>query len=68
MTLLELTVTKDALKNQLRQYESIQANCESCLNFDASKELCMHFAAAPPPEWRIGQVACEYWLFDNVPF
>ncbi len=68
MTLLELKVTKIALRNQLREYENIVANCNTCQKFDDSAGMCKQFAAAPPAEWRSGQVDCEHWIHDNVPF
>lgn len=66
MTLTELTVTKDALRKQLQEYEQIKPNCINCTKYTHDK--CEQFDASPPNSWKIGPVQCEHWVWDQIPF
>jgi hypothetical protein len=66
MTLIELQVTKQALRRQLDEYERITPSCMTCQHMDAG--LCAKFNAQPPAEWKAGPVDCAEWIHDGIPF
>jgi len=66
MNLLQLNVTKQALRRQLDEYERITPCCMTCENMESG--ICQQFQAAPPPEWKHGPVDCEQWTHDGIPF
>lgn len=66
MNLIQLTSTKDALRQSLREYERINPACNTCLNLQAG--ICTHYQQQPPDEWKRGPVDCAAWEYDNVPF
>ena len=66
MNLLELKSTREALRKQLMEYDSITPSCRSCLKYEANR--CSQYQAAPPDDWIKGPVDCEHWDYDFIPF
>lgn len=66
MNLIELKVTRQALRQQLETYERVFPCCKSCERYEHN--LCTHFGSAPPPEWVSGEVECPEWQYDFAPF
>lgn len=67
MNLIELKVTREALRKQLHEYERITPACNNCIRLEAG-DKCRKFNASPPPEWIKGPVECSNWYYDNIPF
>jgi hypothetical protein len=66
MNLSELTIIKQALRNQLNEYDRITPSCNNCEHYKNS--VCQHFSASPPPEWVKGPIDCQQWIYDSIPF
>jgi len=66
MNLVELNAIKTHLAQQMMQISRIPVNCQSCTKFSVSE--CQEFKAPPPNDWVIGNVDCEFWSWDGVPF
>jgi hypothetical protein len=67
MNRITLYETREALRRQLTALDAIAPCCTNCLHF-SSGSACDLFHAAPPPEWVRGEVECEKWEHDGVPF
>ena len=66
MTLHELKAYQLALRDKLRQLDSISATCDQCENFQGGR--CEKFAAVPPKEFQHQPGACQEWQYDFIPF
>jgi hypothetical protein len=66
MNLHEITVTRNALRQQLKAYDAIVTCCHSCEHYD--QRQCIKFEAPPPPEWIKEPNQCEHWEYDAIPF
>jgi hypothetical protein len=66
MNIAELTVTRQALRNQLTVYERITPCCMTCEKLEAG--ICTQYSAKPPAEWLQGPVDCPEWSYDFIPF
>jgi hypothetical protein len=69
MNLIQLTTTREALRQSLQRYEQITVCCHSCEHYgNETARQCSIHKATPPPEWMKGPIECADWLFDQVPF
>lgn len=68
MNLQELKAMQSILNRLQNEYQNIKPSCENCLNFYGSSNQCSKFNAEPPEEWRTGEVPCEAWDYDSIPF
>lgn len=70
MNLIQLTTTKEALRQSLQRYERITVCCHSCEHYfvsGVSGPQCSVHKATPPPEWIRGPVECSDWSYDFIP-
>lgn len=67
MTITELKLEIQALRQNLSYMEQIKPSCKSCEHFidDVS---CNKFDSNPPPDWVSGKVECPQWEYCDVPF
>ena len=69
MNLIQLTTTKEALRQSLQRYERITVCCHSCEHYGSyGSKMCAVHKATPPPEWIKGPVECDDWRYDEIPF
>lgn len=69
MNLIQLTTTKEALRQSLQRYERITVCCHSCEHYGSyGSKMCAVHKATPPPEWVNGPIECNEWEHDNVPW
>lgn len=66
MTLAQYVTARDALRDALRKYESVTANCRSCAHFDMGH--CKKFGQVPPTEFQQQPEQCAEWAYDGIPF
>ena len=64
MTLTELNIKKEALKNMLDRLNAIETNCLQCDHF--SNGRCAKYDAPVPQEFLAE--GCDHWEWNGIPF